>query len=371
MSVDTRTRLAKDVRDLGRDEIIDAVVPDAIAAHGDLAGRGVTYHNLPPLGIVVDGRSVTLEPTAGTVDLRTGVASAGVIAALDASVLSDLVQDVQSPMGLAMTSRVKISTGSLNDWIGWEPVLRALLDGRKVHEVGDVTFVEPDGLELDLGQTFTVGDDREEMANFLEQAGFLHLRGVFDAAEGSPGGRHRPWIAEARPDDGESWWATHEQGREQAVRVLFFDEKSSLLRSPRGSAHEVAGCAHRRRAHPRRWGRRPGEATWDRPGAVRPALAQGLWPGEALLHLQQSHLRHLGDRRRSVQRCAWRHSREPPGQHHGGGKRPPPRSGPTGARNADRRRDGALLRHSASGPSTGGTAPEGRLHQLPPTAATR
>jgi hypothetical protein len=58
MSIDARTRLHKDVRALARDEVFDALLPDAIAVHGDLAGRGVAYKELPPVGFDVDGRSI-------------------------------------------------------------------------------------------------------------------------------------------------------------------------------------------------------------------------------------------------------------------------------------------------------------------------
>ena len=39
------------------------------------------------------------------------------------------------------------------------------------------------------------------------------------------------WIGKATPDDGESWWASGADGRQQAVRVLFFHEKSETLRT--------------------------------------------------------------------------------------------------------------------------------------------
>ena len=231
MSLDVRTRLAKDIRSLERDEALDAVLPDAVAVHGDLAARGVEYLELPALGIDVDGRAVTLAPATGTLALRAGLDDAGVVETLDAGALSDLLQDTASAMGLAMTSRVKTTEWTLNDWIGWEPVLRALLDGRKVHEAGDVAFVDADGRELDLDRTFTVDDDRDEMRHFIEQAGFLHLRGVFDESEmAALGDDIDEWIARATPDDGESWWATDENGVDQAVRVLFFYEKSETLR---------------------------------------------------------------------------------------------------------------------------------------------
>jgi hypothetical protein len=232
MSIDTRTRLHKDVRTLERDEVFDSLVPDAIAVHGDLAGRGVAYKQLPAVGLDVDGRGVTLHDSSGSLAIREGLTAAGVVATLSADALSDLVQDAQSTMGLAMTSRVKITAGNINDWIGWEPVLRALFDGRRVHETGDVTFVDLDGRELDLDRSFTVDDNREEMAHFLEQAGFLHLRGVFDEHEmAEVGADIDEWIAKATPDDGESWWALDDRGVNQAVRVLFFYEKSAALRN--------------------------------------------------------------------------------------------------------------------------------------------
>jgi hypothetical protein len=231
MSIDVRTRLHKDVRALGRDEVFDGLLPDAIAVHGDLAGRGVAYKELPAVGLSVDGRGVTLGLSGSALALGEGLDDAGVVAVMEADALSDLVQDAQSTMGLAMTARVQLTAGNIADWIGWEPALRALLDGRKVHETGDVTFTDPDGAELDLDRSFTLDDDREEMAHFLEQAGFLHVRNVFDEAEmAAIGADIDEWIARATPDDGDSWWALDEHGVNQAVRVLNFYDKSAALR---------------------------------------------------------------------------------------------------------------------------------------------
>ena len=250
MSVDARTRSVKDVRSLERDEMLDAVLPDALAVHGALAGRGCSYLGLPSLGFDVDGRTVTLTAASGTLRLVSDIDSADVVAQLASDALSDLLQDRQSTMGLAMTSRVKLSAGDITDWISWEPVLRALLDGRQVHEAGDVTMVDVDGNELDLGRAFTVDDDPGELAHFLEQAGFLHLRDVFSEAEmATLGADVDEWLARAAPDDGASWWATDSAGRDHAVRVLFFYEKSETLRSlldrgPYRMLGELTGDGH-------------------------------------------------------------------------------------------------------------------------------
>ncbi len=231
MSIDCRTRRNKDVRTLERDEIFDSLLPDAISLHGDLAARGIEYKRLPPIGFEVGGRGVTLCLADRSLVLREGIEVAGVVTQMAPDALSDLVQDWQSTMGLAMTARVKIAGGSMSEWISWEAALRALLDGRKVYETGDVSFVDVDGHELDLDSTFTIDDDLASMAHFLEEAGFLHIRDVFDVDEmAAVGADIDKWIARATPDDGESWWAQDDRGVEQAVRVLFFSEKSAALR---------------------------------------------------------------------------------------------------------------------------------------------
>ncbi len=344
MSIDTRTRLHKHVRSLTRDEIFDTVFPDAIAVHGDLAGRGLAYKQLPPLGFEVDGVTLHLHEAGGVLAMGPGIDSAGVVAVLAEDALSDLVQDTQSTMGLAMTSRVRIAAGSINDWIAWEPVLRALLDGRKVHETGDVTFTDLDGDPLDLSRTFTVDDDRDEIAHFLEQAGFLHLRGIFEeTVMAEIGADIDEWIGRATPDDGESWWAETDDGAAQAVRVLFFYEKSNALREAVADERyqwigDLTGDGHRHRGDCR--GAR--QAARHRSRSLRPAVAQGLRPGQAFLHVQRIDLWHLGDRRGSGERCPGCDSRQPPRQHHRNRSGPEARPPAPHARDPNRRRHRAL-----------------------------
>jgi len=232
MSIDLRTRLQKDIRRLDAEEVFDDLLPAALASHGELAGRGAAYKQLPALGLDVDGTASTFHEQGGSLGLAPGLDHAGVVAHLGADALSDLVQDAQSTMGLAMTSRVKLSKGSIDDGIGWGPVLRALLDGRKVHEAGDVTFRDADGGDLDLDRSFSLDDDHEEIAHFLREAGFLHLRGVFDEAEMAVlAADIDAWMARATPDDGDSWWAETADGQAVPVRVLNFFEKSAALRA--------------------------------------------------------------------------------------------------------------------------------------------
>src|SRR6478735_4052558 len=89
MTIDVRTRRQEDVRSLERDEILDAVLPDAVRVHGDLGARGIAYLDLPALALEVDGRAVTLAAAGDTVALHQGSDRGGVTAVLSADALSE------------------------------------------------------------------------------------------------------------------------------------------------------------------------------------------------------------------------------------------------------------------------------------------
>ena len=145
MSIDCRTRRHCDRKPLHRDEIFDSLIPHALSRNAELAARGLLYKKLPPLTLSADGRSVTLRERRGALRIEAGAASDAAAVNLDSDALSDLVQDWATTMGLAMTSRVKMTQGSFEHWIGWEPVFRALFDGRPVHEAGAITLVDRRG----------------------------------------------------------------------------------------------------------------------------------------------------------------------------------------------------------------------------------
>ncbi|MEM9464551.1 MAG: phytanoyl-CoA dioxygenase family protein [Actinomycetota bacterium] len=251
MSVDHRSRRHEDVADLDALAAFDEYIPDAIDRHGELAACGVASKGLAPLGFDLGDHQATLVVDGETLVLVDGLEHAGVVAHLPADALSDLLQDRQSTMGLAMTARVKIERGSLDDWIRWEPALRALLDGRAVHESGAVAMVDGDGDPLDLDRRFTLEDDRDEMRHFLTEAGFLHLTGVFDPDEMARIGHDiDESIAAAADGDPEYWWCTNSDGEQVAVRSLNFQEKSEAVRAALTDERllwlgELTGDAHR------------------------------------------------------------------------------------------------------------------------------
>jgi hypothetical protein len=231
MSIDCRTRLHCERRNLPRDEVFDSWFPEAIERNAVLAARGLAYKGLPPLCLTVGDRTLSICEQNGGLALREGVLREGTIAVFEPEALSDLVQDWKTTMGLAMNSQVEITQGEFSAWIGWEPVFRALFDGRPVHEAGAITFENPDGSALDLSRSFDLDDDRDEVSHFLHQAGFLHLRGVFSEKEmAAIAADLDSALSRAEPDDGASWWAGDSAGERQPVRVLFFHEQSEALR---------------------------------------------------------------------------------------------------------------------------------------------
>jgi hypothetical protein len=129
-------------------------------------------------------------------------------------------------------------------------VLRAALDGRPIHEPGSVTFHDRDGAPLDLERTFRPDDDRDEMRHFLEEAGYLHVEGLFSEDEMRAVSDEMDRAAPTyEPDDGHSWWAKTADGERKLVRMQGFDERSPATVALIGDRRflglaEIAGDGH-------------------------------------------------------------------------------------------------------------------------------
>jgi hypothetical protein len=117
-----------------------------------------------------------------------------------------------------------------DQFVAWEPVLRAAIDGRPVYEPGSMAFHDRDGNDLDLRRSFRIDDTREDIGHFLAQAGYLHLEGVFTEAEmAAVSAELDAAMEEATQDDGASWWARTDDGWYPS-RILGFNLKSPTLR---------------------------------------------------------------------------------------------------------------------------------------------
>ncbi len=240
VSVDVRSRTAADVRPVEPTAFFDDELPALAAERAELVGPGA--RELAPRAMVleVEGQPWVLsfeadDALAGADRVRV---TAGDRAAdgtepparvrFDREMLADLVNDLRSPMGLFTAGDLDQPAGRLEDLLDWWVILRGLLDERAVHTSGSVAFHSLDGSPLDLHRSFSLDDDRAEMAHHLAEAGYLHLTGVFDPDEMAAVSRDMDEAA-ARytPGDDNSWWARTADGTNRLVRMQRFHRESA------------------------------------------------------------------------------------------------------------------------------------------------
>lgn len=233
VNLDLRTRSDTHVQTLDFVAFHEDDLPALLrSGHGDLAARGVEVLGLEPLALQVDGRCYTYAVENGTLSVHRGDRGAATVAELSPQSFSDLMQDQRSTIALVIGDDVRMLRGSQRSLIEWEPVLRALLDGRRVYEPGTIEFHASDGSPLRLERVFMTDDARAEMAHFLGVAGFLHIAGVFTSQEMHAVSRDIDHaIPSYTPDDRRSWWARTRAGEHRPVRLQYFQEHSALTRT--------------------------------------------------------------------------------------------------------------------------------------------
>ncbi|MCA9509269.1 MAG: phytanoyl-CoA dioxygenase family protein [Myxococcales bacterium] len=167
-------------------------------------------------------RAFTYVPTVDGVALRRGDAEADVVVELDGERWSDLVDDLESAPGLLYAGACRVVRGDPMRFVRWEPKLRALYAGRPVFDLeAPPRLVDRRGRALDPAHRCAQGVDREEMAHFLREAGYLVVRGVFAEDEiAALREDARALRAAAREGDGTSWWGRDAQGAATLCRVI-------------------------------------------------------------------------------------------------------------------------------------------------------
>lgn len=226
MSVDLRTRTDADVPVVEAEQFFGVDLPELTERRADLVALAVGHLALRPLAVEVDGRSWRLEPDGDGIRATPGTAEATLT--VTPQRLADLVTDQVTPIGL-MTAGEWTLDRHMRTVMDWWLVLRSLIDERPVHVPGAFA------VDADLDRSFTLDDDPADLRGFLEEAGFLHLRGVFTADEMQRISDDMDRVESThRPGDGRSWWATLDDGTERVVRMQYFDEQSpDGHRSPR------------------------------------------------------------------------------------------------------------------------------------------
>jgi hypothetical protein len=257
MSVDLRTRTDGPRDPVIAEELFAETLPTALDANVDGIAPGARHLDLPPLTIEIDGAAWTLSWTGDHVEVAPGAADHGARVRLSPEQLDDLVADQQTIMGFWSSGRLDRPAGNLGSLLDWWLVLRAALDHQPIHTPGAVAFVDREGDRLDLHQSFRIDDDPADLRHFLEQAGFLHLEGVFGEDEMARISREMDAAAPRySPGDGNSWWAETAVGENKLVRMQAFDTQSpataELVADERFlSLADIPSDGHQ-------WGKRPG-----------------------------------------------------------------------------------------------------------------
>ncbi|KUH97611.1 hypothetical protein AU190_13030 [Mycolicibacterium acapulense] len=225
MSVDVRTRVDGDPAVVEPAEFFEAALPHLFADSNERLTPSLQQRPPRPLTVSVDDQRWTLGVDGDRMTCGRGPAT-GTVLRIDAEQLAALIADQVTPMGWLATGALEVH-GELSDVLDWWLLLRAAIDGTTPHVNGAVVFLDRHGEPLNLQSSFAPDDPAEEMAWFLEQAGYLHIKGVFSQAEMSAVSTEMDLAAPRYFEgDGRSWWATLKDGTHALVRMQEFDAES-------------------------------------------------------------------------------------------------------------------------------------------------
>jgi hypothetical protein len=226
-TLDVRTRSESDLCEVDTATFFDEELPALIRERADLAVPGARELGVEPLTFSTPSGAWTLALAGDTLTVTRGSGD-GATLLLDDGEVAKLVDDRLTPMTLISSATLRMENGQLGDFLDWWVVLRSLVDGRPAHTARAIEFRDRDGSPLDLDRSFGPDADDAEMAAFLAEAGFLHLRGWLEPEEMEQISRDMDAAFPLyEPDDGRSWWAETSSGEHRAVRLQQFQEHSA------------------------------------------------------------------------------------------------------------------------------------------------
>ena len=233
-SIDRRSRHDDDVVFVDAATFFDQHLPELLDGDGVIAAEGLAALGAAPLGVDVEGYRRTIHLDRGRLAVQEGLADGALVVALDAEQFSDWAQQVHSLNALWVARSIRPTGGSAgrrrHDLDVWDSVWLALLCGWPVVD-DDLAFVDLAGRSLDLHRFFTPEDDPDDVAHFLREAGYLHLRGWVDpAAMPNVAADVERALPTYTKGDGRSWWATLMDGTERCVRLQGFVGHSPATR---------------------------------------------------------------------------------------------------------------------------------------------
>lgn len=220
MSVDLRTRVDSDQAPVEATLFFRETLPACLDSNQALVAPGASQLPLKDFCIEVDSEPWTLSWQGDRVSVTAGNTGQARVR-LSSEQLCDIVNDQSTPVALMSNAILDMPEGGLPDFLNWWLVLRSALDERRAHVAGDVEFA------MDTRRSFTPDDSDEDMRRFLEEAGYLHIRGLFSEAEMAA---VEADFAVAAPHyekgDDRAWYATTKDGDEHLVRMGGFDRYS-------------------------------------------------------------------------------------------------------------------------------------------------
>ncbi len=221
MSFDYRSRQTADIQPATMDVFHRQQFPAIEAQRKILAAQALAVSTLNGFTLAVENEVWTWKLDAGgELNIVQGDSGEFPRADLSADWFSDIVNDVRSTVAVMIANAAVMTRGHIGHLISFEPTLRALLDGRHAWQPELVEFKSRAGEVLDLHQSFTLEDDPEELAHFLDQAGFLHIKSVFSKSEiAQLRDEMDYWFAQMTPTDNRAWYARTTQGEDICVRV--------------------------------------------------------------------------------------------------------------------------------------------------------
>ena len=178
---------------------------------------------LRPLGIRIreTGESMTYSSLGGTVRAEAGDSGAETVVEIGHESWEEIVHDLESVPSLIYGQRATLIRGDFMRFLEWEPALRWMFTGRPVYDPDAVDLRDASGAPLDVTRGFCIDDDREEMAHFLHEAGYLWVRNLLSPEEvGELNAEAERLRSSACQGDQESWWGKRADGSVVLCRVL-------------------------------------------------------------------------------------------------------------------------------------------------------
>ena len=305
MSVDERTRVDGEVDAVDPTTCFEEVLPAAFERRADLLAPAVAEYAPQPLTIEVDGDAWTLALDGGVVRVRAGRDDdAPTVLRTSPAQLDDLVRDQVTVVGMQTNGSLDQPVGGFDALLDWWLLLRGALRRTCAAHAGRSISSTPTARRSRSTAPSRPTLSLEEMGDFLQRAGYLHIARVFDEDEMAAVSRDMDAAAPTYSrDDGRSWWARNRAGDDLLVRMQYFDEVSPAVERLVGDDRlqrlaGLTGDGHVFGTHGGQPHRGAVQAVRRRRGDLRPPVAQGLRARSAQLRLQQHDRRHLGERRR-------------------------------------------------------------------------